>query len=71
MPASTVRACSPSWPARSVGTMPARSRTRIGSPKVSRSRRSAALMAGWVWFIRTATRDTLRSSTSATSTRSR
>jgi len=57
--------------ARSVGAMPPFSRTSSGSPKISRRRLSAVLIAGCDWFSRIAVRDTLRSVTSVTSTRSR
>lgn len=53
----------------SVGTMPDLPRTRIGSFSVSRSLRSAVLIAGWVWFSRSAACVTLRSSSSVRNTR--
>ena len=51
--------------------MPPFSRTSKGSSKTSRKRFSAVLMAGCDWFRRIAVRDTLRSVTRVTSTRSR
>src|ERR1700722_9661837 len=49
--------------------MPDLPRTRIGSFSVSRSLRSAVLIAGWVWFRRSAVCVTLRSTSSVRSTR--
>jgi hypothetical protein len=66
-----MRACAASCRAREVGTMSSFSRTNNGSASSTRSRFSAALIAGWVWSSCRAVRDTLRSSTSAQSTRSR
>jgi len=51
--------------------MPPFSRTSSGSPKTSRKRFSALLIAGCDWFRRIAVRETLRSVTSVTSTRNK
>ncbi len=68
---SARRAWSRSIRARSVGTMPLVWRTSRGSPKISRRRLRAMLTVGCDWFSRMAVRETLRSLTSITSTRSR
>jgi len=71
MEASASRAKALTWRPRSVGTMPALPRTSSGSSKMTRRRFRAALTAGCDWLSLIAVRDTLRSATSAHSTRMR
>jgi hypothetical protein len=68
---SAPRAVSRISSARAVGTIALPLRTSSSSWNTVRSLRSAALIAGCVWFIRVATRVRFRSVSSVTSTRSR